>query len=156
MLTSHAKSALFRTYSWPNSCLLSTKSVLNQRCTLPESIWTALFQRCSAPENPFSQSKKEHSTEQRCFRADVVWISAGFLWVRATFLWVTAVPQFSQSDKKCWFRGKTHFWNCIVSEAELIRAEIIWFKITKFGAEKIFYTHTLSFGEKANESWKLT
>ena len=38
--------------------LFSTKSVLNQRCTLPENFWTELFQRCTDLKPLFPWAKK--------------------------------------------------------------------------------------------------
>ena len=75
-----------------NKQLVSAKSVPNQFCTLPENLWKALFQRCSALWKPFFLASQKISAEQRCFTVDFLRISVAQRWSK----FITLLPEVSK------------------------------------------------------------
>ena len=109
--------------------------ISEQSCFRAVQLWNPSF-----PEQKIS-------AEQRCFRADFLWISAGCLWI-------SAVPQFLQSEKINWrIRSETHVfgtgnrwfslrqsWSVVkLFDWRLLNLEqkqLFWLKLSLFGKKQ--------------------
>ena len=116
--------------------LLIANSELSQRCTLTESLRTALFQRCAFLKTLYLRAKKNTALKDAISQL----ILAESLVIQRK---IAPEHTFLELD------------SVIVSEVEVIRTEFILIRIPEFREKQLFRAQTLSVAEKKERTLKV-